>query len=557
MKAALYARYSIEKQSEASVADQLRVCERIAQRHGFEIVARFDDAAISGGTAQRPNYQAMLGAARRREFDVIVSEDSSRLWRSMAEQAPRLAELADLGLHVVTHDLDTRQESAAVLSAVIGSMAEHYRKEIGRRTRRGLEGRARQGKSAGGRAYGYVPPAQSATGEVEIDAKQADVVRWIFEQYAAGWSPLRIAADLNARGVPSPGATWNRSKRRKAKWVTSAIAGDKRKAAGVLNNDTYRGVVVWNRARWVRSAADSSRRRCVLNPRSEWIERKDERLRIVSDVLWQRVKDRQQRASARIGERVSRGISRQNAKRTGRGPKHLFSTLLQCGQCGANFVMVDKAFYACSSFKHGGRAACPNDFRVQRAVLEDGLLTGIRRELLAPEVLAEFKRRVVKRLADAQRAPAVDHKRIAELEDQVANLAEAIATGALKSSPALAGRLSAAEGELERLRAAAVPREESKVARVIPRIAEGFEELVADLPNAVKRDVDRARATIRRYVGDKILVAEEIQDGQPVVTFRTCKGLMEAAFLRVAGGSHVLQTSVVAGAGFEPATFGL
>jgi hypothetical protein len=42
----------------------------------------------------------------------------------------------------------------------------------------------------------------------------------------------------------------------------------------------------------------------------------------------------------------------------------------------------------------------------------------------------------VKRLADAQRAPVVDHKRIVELEDQVANLEEAIATGALKSSPA-------------------------------------------------------------------------------------------------------------------------
>jgi hypothetical protein len=63
-----------------------------------------------------------------------------------------------------------------------------------------------------------------------------------------------------------------------------------------------------------------------------------------------------------------------------------------------------------------------------------------------PEVLAEFKKRVIKRLASEQRAPAVDQKRIAELEDQVANLAEAIATCALKSSPALASRLSAAEG---------------------------------------------------------------------------------------------------------------
>jgi hypothetical protein len=73
-------------------------------------------------------------------------------------------------------------------------------------------------------------------------------------------------------------------------------------------------------------------------------------------------------------------------------------------------------------------------------------------------------------------------------------------------------------------------------------------ELAADLPNAVKRDADRARATIRQYVGDKILVAEEIQDGQPVVPFRSNRGHMEAAFLRVAGSSTLLQTNVVAGA---------
>jgi len=48
------------------------------------------------------------------------------------------------------------------------------------------------------------------------------------------------------------------------------------------------------------------------------------------------------------------------------------------------------------------------------------------RSRLAPEVLAEFKRRVVKRLAEVQRKPAVDHNRIRELEEQVANLTEAI-----------------------------------------------------------------------------------------------------------------------------------
>jgi len=154
MKAALYARYSTDKQSGASIDDQLRICERIAERHGFSVSTRFSDAAISGGTTRRPGYQGMLDAARLRHFDVIVAEDTSRLWRNLAEQAPRLAELSDLGVHVVTHDLDTRQESAGMLSAVLGASSESYRKEIGRRVRRGLEGLARRKKSTGGRAYG-------------------------------------------------------------------------------------------------------------------------------------------------------------------------------------------------------------------------------------------------------------------------------------------------------------------------------------------------------------------------------------------------------------------
>jgi hypothetical protein len=100
MRAALYARYSTEKQSGASIEDQHRLCERLAERHRLTVVDRFSDAAISGGTAERPGYQALLAAARRHELDVIMAEDTSRLWRNLAEQAPRLAELADLGMHV-------------------------------------------------------------------------------------------------------------------------------------------------------------------------------------------------------------------------------------------------------------------------------------------------------------------------------------------------------------------------------------------------------------------------------------------------------------------------
>ena len=43
----------------------------------------------------------------------------------------------------------------------------------------------------------------------------------------------------------------------------------------------------------------------------------------------------------------------------------------------------------------GDRAACSNAFRVRRDELEGGLLKGIQRELLAPDFLAELKKRVM------------------------------------------------------------------------------------------------------------------------------------------------------------------
>ena len=316
--------------------------KRLAERNGFEVVAQFSDAAISGGTTQRPGYQEMLRAARRHEIDVIVSEDTSRLWRNLAEQSPRLAELCDLGIIVVTADLDTRLESAEIMGAVGGAMASAYRKEIGRRSRRGLEGQARLKRPTGGKSYGYTSVGPVEARERVIDPAQAAIVRKIFEMYVEGYSPKRIAVELNRRCVPSPGSYWKRTMRRAdSKWLASVIAGDALKGTGILNNPIVRGIVIWNRVRWVRGAADSSRRKQVENPRSEWIEHADERLRIISEDLWQRVKARQQSRAHSIGDRVRAGIERKRAPGAGRLSPYLLSNLLRCGTCGSGYAMCN------------------------------------------------------------------------------------------------------------------------------------------------------------------------------------------------------------------------
>lgn len=508
MRAAIYARYSTSMQSEASIPDQFRECRKLADRHGFEVIAEFSDAAISGGTANRPGYQSMLEAARNREFDAIIAEDTSRLWRNLAEQAPRLAELQDLGIHVVTHDLDTRADSADILSAVNGAMSQIYRKEIGRRTRRGLEGLARAKKPTGGRSYGYIAANASESGDREIDPEQALIVVRIFEMYADGMSPRAIAEQLNSEGIPSPGSTWNRANRRKAEWAMSSIAGNPKRANGILSNDLYIGRVVWNRFRWERSRVDSSKRTCIQNPESEWIVYDDPRLRIVDQVLWDAVKDRQREQTKRVGERVAQGLQR--GRSTGRTPKYLFSTVLKCAACGANYTLRNATHYSCGRYLDG--RACSQTVGVKRVDIERGLLAGMKERLLSPEAeraAIQAAHRVFRE--HEKKDPAVDRKRINELGAEIENLTDAIASGALKASPALGGRLTKAETELEKLETAqnapAV-----NITQIVPRLAEQYRAMVEDLENVLPeqgpRDVARARAQIKKFLGGSIIVRE-------------------------------------------------
>jgi site-specific DNA recombinase len=546
MKAAIYARYSTTLQRSESIDDQFRVCERLAERHGFRVVAHFSDAAISGGTAtKRPGYQQMLAEARAGRFDVVIAEDVSRLWRNLAEQSPRLAELADLGIAVVTHDLDTRQESSAILGAVTGAMSEGYRREIARRTRRGLEGLARTQRPTGGRAYGYIAAADSSSRDREIDPEQARVVVRIFQDYADGLSAVSICAALNREQIPSPGSAWDRKSRRSNGWVVSAIAGDRKRGTGILNNELYVGRVIWNRFRWVRSAADSSKRKCLPNPRKDWIEHVDDRLRIVPQSLWDRVKQRQVAAEAEVGLRISAGIAKGNG---GRRAQHLLSGLLQCGSCGANFVASGRGTYVCSSHVHG--RACDNTVRLKRSVVEPLLLDGLQQRLSHPDVVREVERRV--RAASRQGRSDDDtlKPRAAALRAEVANLTDAIAGGALRASRAIADRLTLVEAELERTEAAVARAEADGVPVITPAIRSRFLKLVQTLPDVVRRtDPERGRAAIKAVV-----CGVTVNSTDREIRLVASGGGVENALLAVAGAKH---TIMVAGVGFEPTTFGL
>ncbi len=552
MKAALYARYSTELQSADSIEDQFRVCERLAERHGFTVVARHSDAAISGGTTERPGYQDLLGAARARQIDVIIAEDTSRLWRNLAEQWRAVAELLDAGLHVVCTDVDTRAENFKVLMSVHGAMADVYRDQIAYRTRRGLEGRARKGLPAGGRAYGYIAARDGVTGQREIHAEQAEIVRRIFQWYADGKSPRWIAAELNSQGVPSPGASWNRTSdrlnaKRQRAWVPAAIHGDTRRGTGILNNRSYAGELVWGRSTWKRSAVNSKQRRWHLNDADQVVVYLAERLRIVPQALWDAVKARQTRTASMTTK------LRAVIKRNGRLPRHVLSGLLSCEECGGTFKRLNgRGEYGCATHADGGASACSNGLRVAGDLAERKLLSEVAAEILSPEGIARAERKMRELARDKARAPkpaatpkaAQCIKKQGEI-DQVRALMK---SGALSQAVAQAA-IEHAEAELRALQQPDTAREEKESARVIrllPRVAEQLRQRLGEgnLGLRSQAAILQGRTILFNLFGGKVPMRQAaIKPGeQPYLIARI--GLNHSVLLQAAvGGAGCLAHS--------------
>lgn len=523
MRVVIYARYSSENQRETSIEDQFRNCEQRAATEGWTIHKRYKDMAISGGTAERSAYQEMLKDAEMKCFDILLVDDLSRLSRDFmeTEKTRRLFVYWGIRLVGVTDGIDTASKGHKMLSGVKGLMNDIFLDDLRDKTCRGMIGQAMKGYHCGGRAYGYRliqeldPSKKDPYGQpirigtrLEKHPEQAPWVKWIFERYAEGWSPLKIVEELNRRQVTPPGASFRRRTTRPPTWCASALHGDANQGTGLLNNLLYKGQYIWNRARWEKHPLTKKTKR-TLRDRSEWIITPVPHLRIIDEVLWDRVKSRQEEvrhhnAATRKALRLAPTTS------TGRGPKYLFSSLLVCAQCGNKFVIVDPTRYGCSGWKYRGLTVCKNTIMAPRKLIESILLEAVQRDLFNEENFKMFKQEVMRLLTERSRTQGHDHKRarhrLEQVERELVNIMDAIKHGIL--TPTTKAELQKAEAERNRLEAEikAHISNSDNLSLLLPNLKERFEKVVSTLANLKDHHVDKARAILKNLLGPQIVL---------------------------------------------------
>ena len=404
-----------------------------------------------------------------------------------------------------------------MLSGFKGIMNEVFLDDLRDKTKRGMIGQVLKGRHGGGRCFGYrlVPeydpghkdpygqPARIGT-RLEIDPEQARWVRWIFEHYANGLSPMKIVEELNRQGVKPPGMAYRRTSVTSPSWCASALYGNVKFGLGLLNNRLYIGELTWGRSRWEKDP-DTKKKRRFLCEEQDWIRQPAEHLRIVSDPLWARVKQRQatiHEASAEI--RTTLHIN----ARTGRSPKYLFSGLLTCAQCGHKFVILDPTRYGCSGWKYRGLSVCSNTVMAPRKLVEGLLLDAIKDDLYTPEGQAIFTQEVARLLAERRRVQKPDltqaATRLKTVEQEIAHIMTAIKAGILTVSTKQ--ELEHAEAERTRLLRLLQGQDKTaeKVTAFLPNAIGRLKGLLDDLENVTQVQVDKARILLRELVGNTI-----------------------------------------------------
>lgn len=477
-KGVIYARYSSDNQRDESIDAQIRAIEEYAKANDIIIIKVYADEARSATTDDRPEFLEMVSDSSRGFFDCVLVHKLDRFARNRYDSAIYKKKLADNGVRIISvlENLDDSPESI-ILESVLEGMNEYYSANLAREVRKGMNENALQCKHNGG-----LPPLGYDVSEdltYEINPKEADAVRTIFNMYSNGSSYGEIKDELKEN---------NHKTQTGRNFSNSSIYE-------ILRNEKYRGVYIFNRT----IAAVNGVRNNRKSKSEDEITRVENGMpRIIDDITWNAARERMN--SNRRGANSAKEV-------------YLLSGKIECGECGGSFC--GERFtggrnkdiyitYGCSTRKRTNEC---NAKRKNRDLLENLVFEILQESLFdknaIKNLIKEMKKYVTIRKSNFSDELRMYSGRIARVVTSINNIVKSIENGAF--TPKLNIRLKELEKERSDL--------EHKLNNL--KVESNLEvPSEKDLLNIINKygkieslSVDEKKGLINRFVG-KIIVHE-------------------------------------------------
>lgn len=196
-RTALYLRVSTAEQRPDLQYDGLR---GYAARAGLEVIQDYCDVAISGRREGRPQLNALMAAARRREIDCVLVWKFDRFARSTRHLLAALEEFDYLGVRFISvqDQVDTSSPMGRAMFTLIGAMAELESSLISERVTAGMRAARARGKQ-----LGRPPTPQHVIDEIVALATSTDLSIRQIQAKIAGRASRGIVGEVTKRARAS------------------------------------------------------------------------------------------------------------------------------------------------------------------------------------------------------------------------------------------------------------------------------------------------------------------------------------------------------------------
>ena len=542
VKAVAWARVSTEMQEERglSLPEQLREIRVYAEKRGIAIVDEFSEAASAfQKDEKRVEFRRMLAAARSNpEVSVILVHDFSRFSRDSIRAKSLVRDLRQAGIRVLSlndPEIDPESVAGVYMEAITFAKNEAYSREVAFHTRKGCRANVQTRdpgtgwcyKNGGQPLFGY-KSEQLIRGE---EKRGRPIIKsiWVLDDTVIAGRPthewarhclVELAAKgasldelrdfCNDTGIPArrgkywSGSTWN-----------SAL-----EPQALLK---FCGHEVWN----------VHRKNGSIRPVSEWVVVENAHPPLITEEEARAIGAARQSAK---GKRFDTGYSRSRTS-----PYLLSGGLFVCERCGSNMRGLRTSsgtYYVCGSQPYRRGKGCGPGVYVPKALVEAEVIAGLEGLMAVctdPKGMTRQVNKELKRIWEQSHGYDPNAaKRLQAVEQKIENIWKAIEDGLTDTDRANV-RLDALAKDRETLLGSAL-----------------------DLGEAPQIDIEAAKAYRRQT--EKVLAQGGPTEQKQII--RTWMSEMKLAPERLEVEMtyripEPVMHSVVAGAGFEPATSGL
>jgi len=433
-RAAIYCRLSKDDDldgTSASIENQRDMLEKFCQKQGWEVTAVYQDDGFTGLNMERPALKRMLKAIERKQVNLVITKDLSRLGRNYLQTGQLIEDFFPRNgvRYIAMNDgIDTMRDNNDI-APFKNILNEMYSKDISKKVHSSYVLKAQKGQFTGCIApFGYRKDPEDKN-HLLIDEETAPAVRQIFGWALEGRGPNYIRRRLEQQKIPCP-TWWNRERgyrNIRTRWEkqdpeNGRYIWDFTVIKDILMNPVYTGAMASQKREYRFKIGTIGEKKP-----EDWIVVEGTREPLVDKGSF-----------AIIQEKLK---SRQRPRKA--GEPSIFAGLLKCGECGKSLTIRytnakhPQQIYACKTYNAYGKQHC-TQHRVDYDTLYALVLNKIRECAAAALTDSEA---VAGRLTDTcqaeqkdqreamERTLARDGERIEVLEKMVLRLYEDMVAG--------------------------------------------------------------------------------------------------------------------------------